>query len=214
VRNAQLMLDNHKVQRKYFYFPLYFMILLALVMFASILIVSMLDTHQQIAMAQTNVGFLTYENPTYRIKMQYPSNWILDNTVHGNTIASFSTPTKDGGVSIVVVANIPAGLNNSTDKLANFVISYSNQSDANLPGFKPVQVNTTNYFISGQPAFKMTFTMTSTPSEEPHEGKGMQAGIISGGKMYLLIYTVDESKYDIYLPAVQKMFDSFYIATG
>ena len=60
----------------------------------------------------------------------------------------------------------------------------------------------------------MTFTMTSTPSEEPHEGKGMQAGIISGGKMYLLIYTVDESKYDIYLPAVQKMFDSFYIATG
>ena len=46
------------------------MILPALVMFASILIVYMLDTHQQIAMAQTNVGFLTYENPTYRIKMQ------------------------------------------------------------------------------------------------------------------------------------------------
>jgi eukaryotic-like serine/threonine-protein kinase len=210
------MLDNQKVQRKYFYFPLCFMILLVLVMFASsILIVSsMLDIHQQIAMAQTNVGFLTYENPTYRIKMQYPSNWILDNTVHGNTIASFSTPTKDGGVSIVVVANIiPAGMNNSTEKLAKFVISYSNQSDANLPGFKPVQVNTTNYFISGQPAFKMTFTMTSTPSEEPHEGKGMQVGIMSGGKMYLLIYTVDESKYDIYLPVVQKMFDSFQIIT-
>jgi hypothetical protein len=58
-------------------------------------------------------GFLMYENPTYGISMQYPSDWRIKKTIvsksNDNTtkIVEFDTPSADSLLVIIVELDKP-----------------------------------------------------------------------------------------------------------
>jgi eukaryotic-like serine/threonine-protein kinase len=157
----------------------------------------------------TATNFLTYENSTYGIKIQYPSDWIYkegENTSTSNTTTSSSNPIQ----SIVNFIPTPSTSINigvqdfklhgiTADLLANFLIANKAQF---LPGADIIQSNST--ILAGNPAHKFVFVKG--------EAKAMMVFTIKGDKAYYIFYGARSPvQYSTYLPTVQKMIDSFEI---
>jgi hypothetical protein len=161
-------------------------------------------------MIATTTSSLTYENPIYRMKIQYPSDWDKLEFNQGN-IHDF-----------IVIFRSPA--ENALDtKLENLVIQAGNLPFENIPLEEVVKANIENLkqslidfelkesitiTIAGDnPAHKIVYTH----KEEENNGKTkiMQVLMIKSDKVYLITYTAEQGKYDTYLPTIQNMINSF-----
>ena len=172
---------------------------------------------QKTAIAQTTTtkehDFLTYENYTYAIRIQYPSDWErLEFNQRGNS------------VNVVVIFRSPPE-NSSDTKLENLLIQVGNLPFENIPldevisaninnlkqsliDFELIELNATT--LSGNnPAYKVIYT--NSEGEDKH--KTMQILSIKEDKAYLLTYSAEKRKYSDYLPTIEKMIDSFEIVT-
>jgi serine/threonine-protein kinase len=157
----------------------------------------------------TATNFLTYENSTYGIKIQYPPDWIYkegENASTSNNNTSSSTPiqsivnfipTPSTSINIGVQDFKLRGM--TADLLANLLIANKDQI---LPGADIIQSNSTT--LAGNPAHKFIFVKG--------EAKAMMVFTIKGDKAYYVFYgTRSPVQYSTYLPRVQKMIDSFEI---
>ncbi len=184
----------------------------------SLLLLANTTTQQQkTAIAQTTTtkehDFLTYENYTYAIRIQYPSDWErLEFNQRGNS------------VNVVVIFRSPPE-NSSDTKLENLLIQVGNLPFENIPldevisaninnlkqsliDFELIELNATT--LSGNnPAHKVVYT--NSEGEDKH--KTMQILSIKEDKAYLLTYSAEKRKYSDYLPTIEKMIDSFEIVT-
>jgi hypothetical protein len=197
-------------EMKHFIFSsLCFVILLSIVMLSLTIDTNVLFVPQKV-MAQnithpqtTTRNFLTYENNTLGIKIQYPSDWIKtqERSVYG-FIVSFRSPLPNesgkaasalGSLSIDVM-----GMYSKTS-LKDYIFSYTYALKKYHPEVKINESNSTS--LAGNPGYKMLFT----------DGKGiriMQFWTLKGDKIYHIIYPIAEF---ISLPVLQKMIDSFQI---
>jgi eukaryotic-like serine/threonine-protein kinase len=185
------------------------MVLLSL----SYLIVSIGNNNPQQVMAQkrqntttltkkgSNETWLTYQNSTLGVKIQYPSSWI---EVEGcnNLVKFFPPEIKSGSIHAFIqarVVNIPTSLQNKVS------LEQYTQRELNQLG--------KSFTITGSNA--TTITANHNPARTVLYGaedfKGLKTWTIYHGRIYLITYAAITEKYPIYLPTVQKMINSFDI---
>lgn len=151
----------------------------------------------------TTSNFLTYENNTLGIKIQYPSDWIKmqKESVYG-FIVSFRSPiSTESGKAPSVLGSLGIDVINlhSKTSLTDYIFSYTYSLKKYHPEVKINESNATT--LAGNPAYKILFT----------DSKGikiMQIWTIKGYKIYHIIYPIADF---ISLPVLQRMIDSFQI---
>ena len=166
---------------------------------------------EQLAFTQGRAKNLTgYENPTYRIKLQYPSNW--------TRIEPNRTSSQDN-IRMVVILRTPVTTNINSSSFASMSIQIYNgsiqigqfiQEDLfllNQPQlhFHIISKNTTN--LAGGRADEVVFTYQTPVSNR----KVLKIYEENGPQIYILAYNADSRKYDYYLPTIRKIIDSIEI---
>ena len=160
----------------------------------------------------TREDFLTYENTTYGIRIQYPAGWqegesnqtSEDSVI--NYIVAFRSP-KDR-ISDTVAENVIVSVENLPPEQNISLAAYSTRQIADLtqfsPGFDLQQSIPT--VLAGIPAHKIVFSETV---QQQQTIKDMQVWTIKDNKAYIIAFAGEPAKYSYYLPTVQKMIDSF-----
>ncbi len=149
---------------------------------------------------------LTYENPKYAVKMQYPSNWQkleLNQIAAGGHLVAL-VRFDIAGPSAPVPEDLAIAVENLTspttlDQYTNFGINGLRQA----PNFQLIESSPTT--LSNNPAHKVVFSYGTGPSAV----KSLQVWTISGGKAYTLAFSSDPSGYTALIPIVQQMVNSF-----
>ncbi|MDQ3868209.1 MAG: hypothetical protein M3250_01475 [Thermoproteota archaeon] len=156
-------------------------------------------TNQQLTttLAQTNNKMVIYDNPTFGIRIQYPSDWgRLDLSFLQNSADIDFYPLSDTSLAKNVkiqVNNLP--FHNMT--LEEYTNSQINPTEEIL-----LESNTTT--LAGIPGYKIVFTnMVGL--------KTMQVWTIKDDKAYIITYVAKEADYQKDLQIVQKMINSFEI---
>jgi hypothetical protein len=166
---------------------------------------------------RTTMGFQTYQNNIFGIKIRYPDSWSVRsypyNNGSNNTVVGFYSPAKTasqlGNISGVSGHFVPYldiftfdSKNMSLDKIINGRINrIQNTSDFVLDS-KP-------FTVKGNRSAYMLVYSTTTGADEFF--KKMQVYTIFGNKVYLITFTAQEALFSNYLPTVRKMIDSFEI---
>jgi hypothetical protein len=151
-------------------------------------------------------NFLVYENSTFGIKMQYPSNWAKE--------------TAGQGVTFVLLAN---GKNNQEQFLAKLNVTGIMGFPPNVPlkamadrvvdGYRHFLSNFriesySNTTLGGNNAIKIVYTYTDSKNTN---FKATDTATINNDRLYVIQYYAESPKYQTYLPTLQKMIDSFQI---
>ena len=178
-----------------------------IILITSLLSTSLTNQHQTITIAQTNDdinnnninnnNFKLYENPTYGIQIQYPSDWgRLDLSFLQNSADIDFYPLSDTSLAKNVklqVNNLP--FHNMT--LEEYTNTQINPTEEIL-----LESNTTT--LADIPGYKIVFTNVAGL-------KTMQVWTIKDDKAYIITYVAKEEDYENDLQIAQKMIDSFEI---
>jgi hypothetical protein len=151
----------------------------------------------------TATSFLTYQDPVYGIKIQYPSDW---EKIHfdKNFIVGFVSPSsRDSGVleNVMISADQLSSPTISLNSFGNTRISTleSQYRDFHLVSSGPFITST------GSPLYKIEYMHTEgilpITTTEIWSLKGKEA--------FMLLANVDTSETSIYMPIFQKMINSF-----
>jgi hypothetical protein len=178
------------------------------VIFSTSLITTAIMPHTLLAQT-TPANLLTYQNSTFGIKLQYPSNWEKqENGTRQDTqtdIVTFLSPVINSRANLdVSIDDISGEKGISLTQYANQNIADLNQS---LPDAKFIASNTNNVVIAGLPAYRMVYTSADGNTIL----KTMEIGAMKGDKVYILTYEAAMQEYAKYLPVIQRMIDSFQI---
>lgn len=147
--------------------------------------------------------FLTYQDSTLGIKIDYPIGWTHE--LHAGSIVTFLASLESDSNTY------PAGLGIKVQHLKSKNISLNNITKIqiknltqNHPDFKLIE--STESKIGGNSAHKIVFTATDN---KKNERQAMQIWTLRGDKAYLITYKAEPGKYAKYLPTIHKMVDSF-----
>src|SRR5918996_3767212 len=149
--------------------------------------------HQTITIAQTSNTFRIYENPTYGIQIQYPSDWgRLDLSFLQDSADIDFYPLSDTSLAKnlkIQVENLPFR-NMTLEEYTNIQI---NPIEENL-----LESNTTT--LADIPGYKIVFTNIAGL-------KTMQVWTIKDDKAYIITYVAKEEDYENDLQIAQKIID-------
>jgi eukaryotic-like serine/threonine-protein kinase len=152
-----------------------------------------------------NNNFLTYQDSTLGIKIDYPLGWIHE--LHPGNLVTFlaslesDSNTYPAGLGITI-QHLGSG-NTSLNEITKVQIKNLTQSH---PDFKLTE--STNSILAGNTAHKIVFSATDNMK---HKRTAMQIWTLKGDNAYLITYKAEPGKYPKYLPTIQKMIDSFQI---
>jgi eukaryotic-like serine/threonine-protein kinase len=162
----------------------------------------------------TSSNFLTYDNPTYKLKMQYPADW---------TVSTNALPTYSGVVAFYSPLQnlqdiLPAELSLSiTTYLEPISMDEYTQTTLTALDQQGIQVSDSSDFtLAGKPGHRIVFS----PPEPRGQGSQdvpqvsisiMQTWTTIGNKVYLLSYSAEDSKFQKYLPIVEQMLKSVQV---
>jgi hypothetical protein len=181
-----------------------------------------------ISKEQSN-NLTSYINPIHGIKLQYPADWKLvehgDNDYHKlNIIAEFLQPNQSDYYN----SNISASHNSlriSVENYSAFADIQDNDNATNnqlqnignhrlgaiglsCPGFD-LKSYVRNATLAGFPAYEIYFDYSYLDNNK----KAIEIWTVKDNKVYIIDYVAYEHVYDMTLPAVQKMIESFEITT-
>jgi hypothetical protein len=163
--------------------------------------VSSLQSSVPKTMEQNINQFVTCELPAYGIKIEYPCDWFkCEQSLNPPIVIGFRSPKEhpsDTFSESVAVALVDA----PNMKLEQF-------TKANIRNLKNKRhdfliVESVQTVMAGQDAQKIVY--------DANGKRIMIVVIMREGKVYEIIYIAEQTKYDNYLPIVQKMIDSFEI---
>jgi hypothetical protein len=165
--------------------------------------------------AQTPQQFLTYENPDFNIRIQYPGDWIkFEENLNRYQVVAFSAPEIEQSqtslssivftpanffVSVIPVSSQNIGLQQFVDQLLNE--TYSTAQDYRI-------------IYSSQTTFAGTNNALSMVMYEyatDKTSKVMRNIALQNGTAYMIKYAAEPGLYDDYLPIAQRMSDSLEI---
>ena len=155
------------------------------------------------AAAATEVKFIPYENSTYGIKIQYPSNWIKQESQNqtSSLIVGFNSPPGTGFAYFTIEGGRQLPQNISLEQFSNASIDGVRHS---FPGFNLTESNETA--LAGIPAHKIVYT---SPTQSGRELELMQVWTLKDAKDFIITYGALSRDFSSYLPTIQKMIDSF-----
>jgi eukaryotic-like serine/threonine-protein kinase len=154
------------------------------------------------SLVNANNNFLTYQDNSLGLRIDYPAGWIHE--LHAGGLVTF-LPSLEGSSN-----TYPAGLGITVEHLKSKNMRLSditkiqiknltqNHSDFRL-------LESTEFRVAGNIANKIVFTATDSMN---HERKAMQIWTLNGDKAYLITYKAEPGQYSNYLPTIQKMVDS------
>lgn len=152
------------------------------------------------AVAKT-MNFSTYQNSTFGIRMQYPSDW---KKVEDDRGSWFRNTNESVNVRVESITY----QNQTLDQLRTRQIKLTGQQ---FPGRVLMESNATT-IGDNYPAHKIVFTFPEEPSDLiGTKYKEMQVWTINDSRAYIISYFTTTDAYDNYLPAAQKIIDSFRI---
>ena len=146
----------------------------------------------------TEDQFVTYDNSTQGIKIDYPKGW----TVIEQGLA-FLSPKENDSDTFREGLRVTGGsvVNETIDKLADSVLRFYNST---MKDFHLVESK--DAIFHGNPAHVLIYTLSI-----PGNGtlKAMDFGTIESNIIHVFQYLAQENKFDSYLPTIQRMIDSF-----
>jgi hypothetical protein len=172
-----------------------------------------------------NSGLVPYFIPTYGIRIQYPSDWKLvergDRGYHMlNVIAEFLQPDQSSYYNPAISAShnsIRLSVQDyssfedtqSKDKMiVNQLQNIGNHRIGSIgiscPGFD-LKSYIRNATLASSPAHQISFDY----SYLDHNKKATEIWTVKDNKVYIIDYVANEQIYDMNLPVVQKMIESF-----
>jgi len=148
--------------------------------------------------------FLTYEDITTGISIQFPSNW--EKSVNLDNFITFRAPPETDtriypaalGLKIQELASKSVLL----EEVTKFQLSELKKSNPNLEFSE-----STSSTLAGKPAYRVVFTATDNNQVER---KAMQIWTIIDNKAILITYKAQPDKYSTYLPTIEQMIGSFH----
>ena len=171
--------------------------------------------HDAINSNKNNNNFVTYENPTYGIKIRYPADWQKTEHLSTNRFwVSFTSPVKnnDANTFPATVSVSVEGLNHSISaaSTSEFVAGILDSAKQFLSDFQIIESNP-NANATGTSAYKIVYSFLSQDPAVQAHFQSMNIWNVKDKKAYSISYTELKSLYATYLPIVQKMIDSFEI---
>jgi eukaryotic-like serine/threonine-protein kinase len=154
----------------------------------------------------SNSDFLIYENSTFGIKIQYPSDWLKYTTAQGVAFVLLGERNSSkpenflAKLDATTIAGVPA--NASLKRLADGVLNGYRKS---LPNFQLESY--TNTTAGGSPAVKIVYMFTGYKDGNL---KATDIATIKNSRLYIVQYYV-QSEYQSYMPMLQRMVESFTI---
>ena len=159
--------------------------------------------------ASTNTAFLTYQNSTLGMKIQYPSNWTKQTTPRGASFAVVlgRNTTNDENFLAKLNASALRGFptNMTIKAMADRVV---NSYRHFLPGFEIQSYN--NASLAGNNAIKIVYTYTDPKN---NSFSATDIATIKNDKLYVIqyYYYTKSPKEQAYPQTLQKMVDSFQV---
>src|SRR5215212_3991745 len=155
-------------------------------------------------------SFLLYENPTYGIKIQYPSNWMASTNQLPtyNSIIGFYSPLES--LSDVLPVEFSLSITPYTNNISLDEYTKITSTALEQQGMEITESETTT--LAGNPAHKITFSPGDQIAQNsPIEFKFMQIFTTIGNKVYSLSYNAEASKFSTHLDTIQQMLNSLKI---
>jgi hypothetical protein len=149
-------------------------------------------------------NFLTYQNSTYGISVQHPSNWIKEenhNLTTAGRIVKFSSPpgTPHATLNIIGGNRLPSNMS-----LEQFSAASINNLRQSFPRFNLLESSSNT--LGAFPAHRVVYTAEVAPG---FGVKSMQVWTIKDARDFIITYVSLPSDFSNYLPTVQHMIDSF-----
>ena len=159
-------------------------------------------------------NLITYDNPTHKLKMQYPSDW---------TVSTNALPTYSGIVAFYSPLQnlqdiLPAELSLSiTTYLQPVSIDEYTRTTLAALEQQGIQVSESSAFtLAGKPGHRIVFSPPEPRGQETQDApqvsiRIMQTWTTIDNKVYLLSYSAEDSKFQKYLPTVEQMLMSLQV---
>ena len=162
---------------------------------------------QSVQQEDNIINFLTYENPSVGIIMQYPSDWQVDEgELFDDAVVKFTSSLQNSTDNFREYLELdvsPAGLE-TAEGLANQSINLLRYM---LTDYNLLQSDSTT--IANTDGYKVSYTY----SDGQFEYRVMQDWIIKDDKSLRFTYVSEAPQFLDYLSIVERMIDSFKIAT-
>ena len=170
-----------------------------IIIIALFIIVFESSSNQVLAQEQ----FLTYEDITTGISIQFPSNW--EKSVNLDNFITFRAPPETD------TRIYPAALGLKIQELASKSVLLQEVTKVQISELKKSNPNlefseSTSTTLAGKPAYRVVFTATDNNQVER---KAMQIWTIIDNKAILITYKAQPDKYSTYLPTIERMIGSF-----
>jgi eukaryotic-like serine/threonine-protein kinase len=170
--------------------------------FITIVLTSLLFLHGQ-ALAQEQ--FLTYEDITTGISIQFPSNW--EKSVNLNNFVTFRAPPETD------TRVYPAALGLKIQELTSQNVPLQEVTKVQMSELKKTNPDlkiseSSSTTIAGKPAHKVVFSATDNNQVKR---KALQLWTVVDNQAILITYKAQPDKYSSYLPTIEKMINSFQI---
>jgi tetratricopeptide (TPR) repeat protein len=171
----------------------------------------------ELEQAQTTNDFKLYQNSNYKLSIQFPSDWTINEinwkpSDYVTHVVSFLSPLEDS--SDLFYENLLIGIHNLNYNNANLREFLNKITSSLIAGWKNLKIidSNTGSNLAGNPAYKLEATYTQTQGNENEyddiDVKMMEIGTIVDNKVYYVHYSAEPEKYDRYLPVIQKMVKS------
>jgi serine/threonine-protein kinase len=159
-------------------------------------------------------NLITYDNPTHRLKLQYPSDW---------TVSTNALPTYSGIVAFYSPLQnlqdiLPAELSLSiTTYIQSVSIDEYTRTTLAALEQQGIQVSESSAFtLAGKPGHRIVFSPPEPRGQETQDApqvsiRIMQTWTTIDNKVYLLSYSAEDSKFQKYLPTVEQMLMSLQV---
>lgn len=153
-------------------------------------------------------NFLTYQNPTYGIKIQYPSDWTMSQTGLRDytNIVAFYSPL--GNLSDMIPQRLLLSRTHYSQNISLNDYSKLVNDTLKQPGIQIVESKSIT-LTGGVLAHRVVFIPPA--GNAPFKPEIMLVWTAKGDNIYTLSYNGDAAKYHIFLPTIEKMIDSFEI---
>jgi hypothetical protein len=154
--------------------------------------------------AASAANFLTYQNSTYGISVQHPSNWIKEenhNSTSPGHIVKFSSPQGTPPATVNIIGGNRLPLNMSLEEFSAASINNLRQS---FPRFNLLESNSTT--LGGFPAHRVVYTAEVAPG---FGVKFIQVWTIKDARDFIITDGSLPSDFSNYLPTIQHMINSF-----
>jgi hypothetical protein len=177
-------------------------------------VVSISDSilHSAFAQNETSTGtspvdYRVYDNSTLGIKIEVPSDWLYN--ASNDTHVTFLIPKQfAGNASNGYVADLVVEVGNVSNSMSlDTLFKRGIEELQSFPFFHLITSNST--VLAGNPAHEIVYT---TPIKGVVPSKGLEIMTLKNGKSYVIsCIVVPEDKFDILLPILRHMIDSFQI---